>query len=221
MPVTAVVALANSNTANDPATTASVNPQGWPVVLFCTVSSATTAATTLTATANGGGTFSQVAVVGPDATTARALFVMVSYNLVTGTVTLDANVTATAYNWTFLRMVGAAPWTRQTAVGTWDSDWDLVDTITATLGSAPVATSKLVAAGCVGSTSDSMVEGSGLSELDVHAVATPSTGLHTSWTALAVQQAASYTQTGGNNAVGGVMAHEVVSQRRMTLVGVG
>lgn len=152
------------------------------------------------------------------ATTSRSMWLVIGTGASTNeaiTITLGSSPVITGVTWIFTPVSGAnlttpVP-TGQVAVShdPMNTDWDLAEAFTATLPSAPPSTSKLFAAACIGVTSDTLVQGSGLTELAVEANSTPSLGQHVSWTAGTVQQSASYTQTSGNNAVGGVMCVEV------------
>jgi hypothetical protein len=120
---------------------------------------------------------------------------------------MDANVAATAYVWTFFTISGssATPFTTIASVGQPETDWDTADTVTATLGSTPASDARQFSCGMLATTSDLMVQDAQFTEIETHAVATPSTALHTSWSNSTSEQASSYTQSGGNNATGGVI----------------
>ena len=206
------VLTASSDSVSDPATTASIDPAGTPVLAFCTLTAATTAPSVPTL-AGACETWTPVDEVKLSAATARSMFCLIGTGATAAeAVTLTRNVAdsaITGYSWTFLSLTGslASPVLQSSDAS--NIDWDLVDTVTATLGSAPVATSALFAAAFVNSTADSIIEGAGLTEIETHSISSPSIRLHTSWTAGAVQQSASYTQDGGDNAVGGLIVVEI------------
>lgn len=222
MPVSSATLSASGDSASDPAVSGSVNPAGWPILVFTVVTSATTGASTLSITSAGGGTISQIATTKQDAATARAIFVHYGTGVGSGALTFDADQAATNYVWTVFKLIGAAPYSIQNGAATMETDWDLVDTVTATLGTAVKATSKVFAAAFFNATTTgSLTPGSGLTNIEEHTGTSPSVCLNTSWTAGAPQTANSYTETSGDNAVGAVACAEVPALKTMMLCGVG
>lgn len=221
--------LANSSNTNagaaDSVNTASITPSA-PVIAFVTLTAATTAPQV--PTLSGAATWSAIsgASIRLSAATARSMFAftgIASFAASAVTITKNAGDGAgsiTGFNWTILQMTGSHPAipARQAAVIS-DTDWDLADTQTATLAAAVLANSKCFAGAFINVTTDVLEQGSGLTQIDQHSVSTPSMELHTSWTAGDPQVSGSYTQTGADNGVGGLIFVEVQNAEVLMTMG--
>lgn len=221
---------ASGDTTNDPCTTASIDPAGQPILIFVGLTQTTTGPRVPTLTVNtGSGTFTALSVGSSiDAATGKGMFAFCGTNLTAATtITITRNASDSAILsvvWTVLKMIGAShvPGLWQGAVQS-DSDWDLADTQTATFGTTPKTNSKIYAGATTNVTTDTIVVGAGLTEIEQHSVASASIELKTSYCAGATQSTVAYTQSSGDNLAGAVIGIEVPARTGsvQTLTGVG